>query len=108
MKLSSSHDGRCQRANALRRPLIIEAITITVPDRRPHPWWPRSPIEPEPALPEPLRKSWTPSKQSGCPGWVAAGHHLTQQIINPTYRNEYLDRVVEGWPGWRRSTEIVR
>lgn len=80
--------------------LIIEAITITssltealIRESRPQ----GSLLEPEPALPEPLQKKMDPKQAIRLSRleWQRAAF-LAQRIINPTYRNEYLDRVVEG------------
>jgi len=87
--------------NALRHDqLIIEAITITASltenllrEAKPQ----GSLLEPEPALPEPLKKKLDPRQAIRLVRleWQRAAY-MAQQIINPTYRNEYLDRVVEG------------
>ena len=88
--------------NALRHDqLIIEAITITgsltealIRESRPQ----ASLLEAEPALPlEPSKKKLDPKQAIRLSRleWQRAAY-MAQQIINPTYRNEYLDRVVEG------------
>ncbi len=87
--------------NALRHDqLIIEAITITgsltealIRESRPQ----VSLLEPEEGLPEPLKKKLDPKQAIRLSRleWQRAAY-VAQQIINPTYRNEYLDRVVEG------------
>jgi hypothetical protein len=87
--------------NALRHDqLIIEAILITTSltenmlrESRPQ----RNLLEPEPVLPDAIRKRLEPRQAIRLVRleWQRAAY-MANQIINPTYRNEYLARVVEG------------
>ena len=87
--------------------MITSALTETLlRESRPQ----LSLLEPEGAFPNRSRRSWSPGKRSGSRRleWQRAAH-VARQVINPTYRSEYLDRVVEGMAkDSGRITEFVR
>ncbi len=102
--------------NSLRHDqLIIESIMITsaltealLRESRPQ----LSLLEPEPGagLPEPLKKKLEPRQAIRLArlDWRRAAY-VAREVVNPTYRNEYLDRVVEAMAkDSGRITEFVR